>query len=376
VEVVTAFGETDPYTLGVEEEFQILDPDDFGLVSRADEILGKGTDYEENLRTELFQAVVETASDVCQDVDEVREEVHRLRRGLADVIEDKGYKIAAAGTHPFALWEDQDHTESDRYEDLIDEVGWPARRDLIFGLHVHVAVRNPGEAIYVNNHIRPFLPLVLALSANSPFWQAEETGLMATRTRIFDAMPRTGMPTRFANWTDFTQTLERLKAVGSIEDVTRIWWDTRPRPDLGTVEIRMADLPTDPRITVALTALIQALVVRLSRAHRAGEQPPVRHEADIIEENRWRAIKDGIHAEFIQYDNVDGVERMPIDRVLSSTIDHLAEVPRELGIKEELSLLVDRAERSEAGADRQLAVREREGSLQAVAGDLADRTVP
>jgi carboxylate-amine ligase len=373
---VTAFGETDPYTLGVEEEFQILDPEDFGLVSRADEILGKGTDYEENLRTELFQAVVETASDVCADVGEVREEVNRLRGGLADVLADKNYRIAAAGTHPFALWEDQDTTESERYEELIDEVGWPARRDLIFGLHVHVAVRNPGEAIYVNNALRPFLPLVLALSANSAFWQGERTGLRATRTRIFDAMPRTGMPHRFENWTSFIQTLERLKAVGSIEDVTKIWWDTRPRPDLGTVEVRIADLPTDPEVSVAIAALLQALVVRLSRAHHEGECPPVRHEADVIEENRWRAIKDGIQAEFIQYDNVEGTERLSVPKTLEATIEHLGDIPRELGVKDEISLLLERAQRGEAGAERQLEVYRETDDLSAVAEDLADRTVP
>ncbi len=373
---MTKFGSTDPYTLGVEEEFQILDPEDFGLVSRADEVLGKANGYEENLRSELFQAVIETASDVCSDVDEVREEVHRLRRGIDEMLTDKGYEMAAAGTHPFALWAEQEPTESERYRELIETVGWPARRDLIFGLHVHVAVRNPGEAVYVNNNIRPFLPLVLALSANSPFWQGEETGLMATRTRIFDAMPRTGMPRRFENWSDFCQTLERLKAVGSIEDVTKIWWDVRPRADLGTLEVRIADLPTDPEVSVALTALVQALVVRLTQAHEAGEQPPVRHEADVIEENRWRAIRDGISAEFIQYDNVDGVERLPVNEVLSRTIEHLGDVPAELGIKNELATLVDRAERGYAGADRQLEVYEDEGSLRAVARDIAQRTVP
>lgn len=373
---MSTFEQTEPYTIGVEEEFQILDPESFGLVSRADEILGKATDYEENLRTELFQAVVETASDVCADVEEVREEVYRLRRGLAEILDDKGYAMAAAGTHPFARWQDQDPTDQERYRELIDEVGWPARRDLIFGLHVHVAVRNPGEAIYVNNHLRPFLPLVLALSANSPFWQGEPTGLKATRTRIFDAMPRTGMPRRFANWTDFTQTLERLKAVGSIEDVTKIWWDVRPRPDLGTIEVRIADLPTDPDVSVALAALIQALVVRLSQAHENGEQPPVTHEADVIEENRWRAIRDGIQAEFIQYDNVDGTERLPVVDTMEATIDHLGPIPRELGTKNEMALLLDRAQRGRAGAERQLEVWDEQDSLQAVAQDVSERTLP
>lgn len=374
---MTSFGEKRPFTIGVEEEFQILDPETYDLVSRADEVLGKPTEgIEKNLRSELFQAVIETASDICHDIDEVRDEVHRLRNTLDETLETKGYKMGAAGTHPFARWRDQDHTPDDRYEELIDKIGWPARRDLIFGLHVHIAVRNPGEAIYVNDNIRPFLPLILALSANSPFWQGEETGLKATRTRIFDAMPRTGMPTRFETWTAFTRTLERLKAVGSIEDITKIWWDTRPRPDLGTIEIRIADLPTDPQVTIALTALLQALVVRLSHAHENGERPPVTHQTDVIEENRWRAIRHGIDASFIQYDNVDGVERLPVPRVLDATIQHLHDVPAELSIKDELATLVDRAHRGETGATRQLSTYEETGSLQEVTREIADRTAP
>lgn len=374
---MTSFGETNPFTIGVEEEFQILDPETYDLVSRADEVLGKPTEgIEKNLRSELFQAVIETASDICQDIDEVRDEVHRLRNTLNETLEAKGYKMGAAGTHPFARWEDQDHTPDDRYQELIDTIALPARRDLIFGLHVHIAVRDPGEAIYVNDNIRPFLPLILALSANSPFWKGDETGLKATRTRIFDAMPRTGMPTRFETWTAFAQTLERLKAVGSIDDMTKIWWDTRPRPELGTVEVRIADLPTDAEATIALAALIQALVVRLSQAHEAGEEPPVTHQSDVIVENRWRAIRDGADAEFIQYDNVDGVERLPVPRVLDATLKHLGDVPAELSIKNELATLTDRATRGATGAQRQLDVYEDTRSLRDVTRDIAARTVP
>jgi carboxylate-amine ligase len=374
---MTSFGATEPFTIGVEEEFQILDPDDHSLVSHAGELLDQDLPgIEENLRSELFQSVIETASDVCGDVDDVRKEVWRLRRSVARALEDKGFGMAASSTHPFAHWRDQEPTDADRYEKLIDDIGWPARRDLIFGLHVHVSVRNPGEAIYVNDNIRPFLPLLLALSANSPFWEGEDTGLHATRSRIFDAMPRSGLPNRFGNWTTFQQDVHRLQAVGAIDDISDIWWDTRPRPELGTVEVRIADLPTDPQATVALAGLTQALVKRLADAHEAGEQPPVTHTDDIIEENRWRAIRDGVHAEFIQYDNVDGVERLGVDDVLEATVQHLDGAHQELGLKDEIAYLQDRAQRGHTGADRQLEVREEEGSLQAVAGDIAERSVP
>jgi len=371
------FGSTEPFTMGVEEEFQVLDPETFDLVSRADEVLGK-TDvpYEENLRTELFQAVVETASDVCQDIDEVREEIVRLRTGIAEELEDKGYRMGAAGTHPFALWEEQDHTDAERYRELISELQWPAKRELIFGQHVHVAVRNAGEAVYASNYLQPFLPLILALSANSPFWRGEDTGLKATRVRIFDAMPRTGLPPTFDNWTDYKQTVDRFMKAGSIDDLTKIWWDVRPRPDLGTVEVRMADLPTDPEVSVSLTAFVQALVVRLCKAREAGEAPPVEHGREVVEENRWQALRAGLDADLIQYANIDEIERLSVAEALERTMDHLGDVPGELGVKNELAQLVDLAERGQTGADRQIEAYEDTGDLKAVVEDIADRTVP
>jgi carboxylate-amine ligase len=363
--------------MGVEEEFQILDPETGDLVSRADEIMGKaGKSYEENLKSELFQAVVETASDICRDIDEVREEVLRLRRGLSEVFEEKGYRMAAAGTHPWARWEDQKMTDKQRYRDLLDEIRWPAKRELIFGQHVHVAIPHAGQAIYVNNHIRPFLPVILALSANSPFWRGEATGLMSTRVRIFDAMPRTGLPRAFDDYADFAETIERFKAGGSIEDITRIWWDVRPRPDLGTVEVRMADLPTEAETSIALPALVQSLVVRLGRAWKEGEDPPVRHKPEVIEENRWRALRGGLDTHFIQYANVGQVEQIPVRDAVLRTLDHLGDVPEELGVTAEIDHLRAMVENGGTDADRQLEVYDRTGELIEVVRDIAERTVP
>lgn len=374
---MTKFGASDPYTMGVEEEFQIIDPDTRELVSRADEILGKaGPSYEENFHAELFQSVVETASNVCADIDEVREEVLRLRHGLAEVLDEKGYAMAAAGTHPFARWEEQEHTKSERYEKLIEDVRWPAKRELIFGQHVHVALPDPGAAIYVNNHIRPFLPVLLALSTNSPFWKGEPTGLMSTRVRIFDAMPRTGLPREFKNWSDFQETIDRFKAVGSIDSVSSIWWDVRPRPSIGTVEVRMADLPTEADQSIALVALVQCLMVRLHQAYMDGEDPPVQHAPEVIEENRWRALRDGLGAQFMQYANVGTIEKIHARDAVLRTIDHLGDVPDELGVGREIGLIERLAQNGDNGAKRQLRVYERTGDLNAVVDDIVARTLP
>jgi carboxylate-amine ligase len=374
---VTSFDETEGYTIGVEEEFQILDPKTGQLVSRIDEVLGKaGPDYQENIMSEIFQAVVETATDVAEDVDELREEITTLRQHLLDFMQDKGYTIAAAGTHPTAKWEDQDVTDKERYEDLVEEMRWAAKRELIFGQHVHVSVDNPPQAIFVNNCIRPFLPMILALSANSPFWQGRETGYRCSRVRIFDALPRTGVPRAFDDWADFEETLDKFKAAGSIEDITEIWWDVRPRGDLGTVELRIADLPTTIDESVALAAFTQALVARLCQAHDQGEAPPIDHDTEVIEENRWRALRDGLDAELIQRTESGDIEEVHVRDAIRSALDMLGDVPQELGVKDEMSTIETLLETGETGADRQLRIYEEEEDFLPVIRDLVERTKP
>lgn len=374
---MTEFGSTEPFTMGVEEELQILDPETGELVSRIDEVLGRAGDEDgENIQTELFQSVVETASDICADVDEVREEVHRLRGKLLDHCEDRGYTIAAASTHPTALWREQDYTDKERYEELIEEVQWPAKRELIFGVHVHVAVEHPQQAIFVNNHFRPFLPLILAVSTNSPFWKGEATGLKATRPRIFDALPRSGVPRAFRDFADFKAAVDTFKAVGSIDDVTTIWWDIRPRPDLGTVEMRIPDIPTDAEETIALAGLTQAIVKRLADAWEHGEEPPLEHNIEVIHENRWRAMRDGIEADLIQISEDGEPEAVPFADAIDSTFELLGDVPSELGLKDEMATIRDIVDRGETGAERQLRIYEETDDFLEVIRDIVDRTPP
>lgn len=377
VAAVTEFGSTEPFTLGIEEEFQILDPETGELVSRIDEVMGKADpSMEENLQSELFQAVVETASDICTDIDELREDVCRLRGALIDTMAEKGYTIAAAGTHPFALWEEQDYTDRPRYDELIHDVQWPAKRELIFGQHVHVAVENAPQAIYVNNGLRPFLPLLLAISTNSPFWRGVSTGLKSTRVRIFDALPRTGPPREFASFADFQAAVDTLAAGGSIEDITKIWWDVRPRPDLGTIEMRIPDLPTTVDESIGLAALTQALVVRLARDFERGEQRPIRHIPEVIDENRWRALRDGLDAELIRVDETGEVRTMSVEGAIEDTLTLVEDVVQELGLKQEMAHIEEIVQRGETGADRQLRIYEDTGEFTKVVGDLVERTPP
>jgi len=374
---MTEFGSSEPFTLGVEEEFQILDPETGELVSRIDEVMGKAEPgIEENLQSELFQALVETTSDICADIDELREDVSRLRGALIDTMADKGYTIAAAGTHPFALWEEQDYTDRPRYDELIDDVQWPAKRELIFGQHTHVAVENAPQAIYVNNGLRPFLPILLALSSNSPFWRGVSTGLKSTRVRIFDALPRTGIPREFSSFADFQAALDTLAAGGSIEDVTKIWWDVRPRPDIGTVEVRIPDLPTTVDESIAVAALTQALVVRLARDFEQGEERPLQHTPEVIDENRWRALRDGLEADLIRVGDDGEVETMSVESAVKDTLALVDDVVQDRGLKEEMATIEEIVQRGETGADRQLRIYEETGEFTEVMSDLVERTPP
>lgn len=365
------------FTIGVEEELQVVDPETWELVARADEIIGKAEpSMERNLRSELFQSTVEVASDACTDVDELREEILRLRHGVADLLEDEGRTIAAAGTHPFSRWQDQERSEAPRYEQLVEEIGWPARQELIFGLHVHVAVRNPAEAIHVVDHLRPYLPLLLGMSANSPFWQGEDTGLAAARLEILDGMPRTGMPPAFERWEAFDQALEGLKQASQVDDVTMVWWDIRPRRDLGTVEVRIPDLPTEPEASLELAALSQALVAWLAEGFREGAEPPLKHPQEVIEENRWRAVRSGYEAELVQLGEEGEVEAIALPQALERTLERLEPIAEELGVEDALKAARARTRSGASGAARQRAVHEERGDLRAVARDLAARALP
>src|SRR5438105_14245520 len=233
------FGRSAPFSIGVEEEFQLLSPESYELVSRFDEVAEAARD--ERVKPELLQSVLEVATSVGRDAPEAIEEAHELRARLRDAAAERGTLIASAGTHPFSRYEHQDVTDAPRYTGLMEKMQWIAERELIFGLHVHVGMRSGDEAISVSNALRTWLPELLALSGNSPFWHGRDSGLASTRSKVFDTFPRSGLPPAFASFEEYELLIERGVRTNCFKDYTYVWWDLRPHPRLGTIEVRICD---------------------------------------------------------------------------------------------------------------------------------------
>src|SRR5205809_7002860 len=250
-----AFGTGELYTLGVEEEYMLLDSETFDLVQHIDTVLAAvaGHELEAQLKAELMQSVLEIATPCCRPAADVDRELRRMREYVTSVAADKSLRVGSAGTHPFSLFERQRITARDRYRALVDQMQYVARRELIFGLHIHVAVDDAEKAIQVVNGLLVELPLLLALSASSPFWRGEATGLASTRQLVFAAFPRSGPPPRFRNYADYAEVVGQLERTGCIADYTHIWWDIRLHPRLGTIEIRICDAVTHVEDVVAIT---------------------------------------------------------------------------------------------------------------------------
>jgi len=257
------------FTIGVEEEFQIVDPETWELRSHVSELLASSASLGDQIKRELHQSIVEVGSKICRDVTELEHEVIHVRRELSQNAERVGLRIAAAGTHPFSNWKDQILSPGERYENIVEELQQLARSLLIFGLHIHVAVPDRASTIELLNEARYFLPHLLALSTSSPFWQGRDTGLKSYRTTVFRRFPRSGIPDEFGSWSEYEEYLNTLVELHCIDDGKKVWWDLRPHPLFGTLEFRVCDVPTSPRVTVALAALAQALVVKLYRLRRS-----------------------------------------------------------------------------------------------------------
>jgi carboxylate-amine ligase len=367
------FGTSRRFSLGVEEEFQLVGRESYELVSRIDEILSEVEDEDEHegrVKPELLQSVVEVATNVAHSVHEAMDDLRSLRARLRDAAAEREALIVSAGTHPFSLYEHQEVTDRPRYRELVEDMGWVAERELIFGLHVHVGLGSPDTAIACSNATRTFLPELLALSANSPFWQARPTGLASTRTKIFEAFPRSGLPPAFASWEEFELLVDRGIKAGSFADYTYIWWDLRPHPRLGTIELRICDAQASIEAVEGIVALVQSLVATLAGAYEAGEILPVQ-PVTLVDENKWRATRDGLDARLVDLDN--DTERSAREAVLA-LVERSEPAARRLGCAAELNSLEALLARG-TGADAQLGVYEETGSLLAVAQWLAEETV-
>jgi glutamate---cysteine ligase / carboxylate-amine ligase len=368
-----AFGRGEAYTLGVEEEYMLLDSESFDLVQRIDTVLAAivGHEDEARIKPELMQSVLEVATPVCRTAGDADRELRRLRKAVREIASDHGLRVGSAGTHPFSLFERQRITARDRYRALVDQMQYVARRELIFGLHVHVAVDDPDKAINVINGLLVDLPLLLALSASSPFWRGEPTGLASTRQPIFAAFPRSGPPPRFRDYADYAEVIGYLEHTGCIADYTHIWWDIRPHPKLGTVEIRICDGVTRVEDAIAIAAFCQALVKHYSELHERDGEVPGYHRI-LTTENKWLSVRYGLEAPIM--DLATGRRnRIAVAQLVRRRMRELVPHARELGSERELEGIMEILRRGN-GSDRQLRVYNANNDIVEVAREIADTT--
>jgi len=368
-----AFGKSDPYTLGVEEEYMLLDGETFDLVQHVDTVLAAvaGHELEPVINQELMQSVLEIATPVCHTTGEVSDQLGRIRGYVIGVAREQGLRVGSAGTHPFSLFERQRITAKDRYRALVDQMQYVARRELIFGLHIHVAVDDPEKAIQVVNGMLPQLGPLLAMSASSPFWRGEPTGLRSSRQMVFAAFPRSGPPPRFENYADYAEVVGQLEKTGCIADYTHIWWDIRLHPRLGTVEIRICDAVTRVEDAVALAAFCQALVKHYCERYDRGEEIPSYHRI-LTTENKWLAARYGLEAPVM--DLATGRRnRVAVAQLVRRTLRDIEPHARELGSERELEGIRDLLSRGN-GADRQLRIFNANRDIVEVVREIADAT--
>jgi glutamate---cysteine ligase / carboxylate-amine ligase len=368
-----AFGKSDAYTLGVEEEYMLLDGESFDLVQHIDTVLAAvaGHELETRINAELMQSVLEIATPVCHTAGDVAEQLRRLRGYVGEVARERDMRVGSAGTHPFSLFERQRITAKDRYRALVDQLQYIARRELIFGMHVHVAVDDPEKAIQVVNGLIGHLAELVALSASSPFWRGEATGLASSRHMVFAAFPRSGPPPRFRDYADYAEVVGQLERTGCIADYTHIWWDIRLHPRLGTIEIRICDAVTRLDDVVAITALCQALVKHYAERFDAGEEIPSFHRI-LTTENKWLAARYGLEAPVMDL-HTGRRNRVPVAQSIRRTLRLVEPHARELGSEVELAG-VERILRRGNGADMQQRVFNANRDIVEVVREIAAET--
>jgi glutamate---cysteine ligase / carboxylate-amine ligase len=368
-----AFGRSDPYTLGVEEEYMLLDAETFDLVQHIDTVLEAvaGHELEPRINAELMQSVLEIATPVCRTPAGIDRQLRYIRGYVSDIAREQGLRVGSAGTHPFSLFERQRITARDRYRSLVDQLQYVARRELIFGMHIHVAVDDAEKAIQVVNGLLPQLGPLLALSASSPFWRGEPTGLRSSRQMVFAAFPRSGPPPRFENYADYAEVVGQLEKTGCIADYTHIWWDIRLHPRLGTIEIRICDAVTRLEHVASLVAYCQALVKLFSERFDRGDPIPSYHRI-LTTENKWLAGRYGLEAPLM--DLATGRRnRIPVAKLIRRTLKELEPHARELGSERELEG-IEEILRNGNGADRQLRVFNANRDIVEVVSEIADAT--
>ena len=358
-------------TLGVEEEYQIIDGDTRQLTSYVGDVLEQGAViFRDQVKPELLQSQVETGSHVCRNIGEVRQEVTRLRAMVSEIAERNGCRIVAAATHPFSRWQDQIITEKDRYKALLSTMKVIARRLLIFGMHVHVGIPDRELRIDVMNQLTYFIPHFLSLSTSSPFWLGQNTGLKSYRSVIFEDLPRTGIPENFNTAAEYDQFLEILIKTECLDEPTKIWWDIRPHPKFPTLEIRVCDALTRVDDVIAVVARLQAMVAKLIQL-RLNNQTWRPYRRALVEENKWRAIKDGLDGQLI---DLGKTEQVPTRFLVEEMLDFVDDVVDPLESRREIERVREILKEG-TSSDRQIQTFEQTGSLKAAVDMLADETM-
>jgi carboxylate-amine ligase len=355
------------YTIGIEEELMIVDGETLDLVNAIESLLDDAP--QGAIKPELMESVLEISTDPCKTIPEAGAQLRALRRQVMDAANGRGLRIGSAGTHPFALWEEQRIVARPRYRDLISALRFVARQELIFGMHVHVGVDDPDKAIHIANGMRVHVPVLVALGANSPFWRADLSGLVSTRTPIFRAFPRVGIPPAYRDWQDYQDRIGFMQRSGVMEDYTYLWYDVRPHPNFGTVEIRACDSQTRIEHTLGLAALIQAMVKELAIHYESGE-PLSDYPWEMLDENKWLASRHGLDGELV---DLPSAERVATKALARRLFDRLREHAVDLGAEEEFAGVEDLLERGN-GAARQIVVWEANHDLRELVADIVDAT--
>jgi glutamate---cysteine ligase / carboxylate-amine ligase len=358
------------FTIGVEEEFQIIDPMTCELRSHVMQLVNEvSPSIQDQVKHEMHQSIVETGTRICENVGELRTEMHRTRGELIAAAERAGLQVAAAGTHPFSSWIDQVISPGERYENIVEELQQLARSLLIFGMHVHVAMPDKQTTIDIMNMVRYFLPHLLSLSTSSPFWMGRNTGLKSYRTTVFRRFPRTGVPEHFESWSEYENFVNLLVQLNCIDTGKKIWWDVRPHPVFGTLEFRMCDVTTKVEEACAIAALTQAIVVKLHRLYTSNQSWRIYRRA-LIEENKWRAARYGIEGKMIDFGKE---QEVPMKTLIPELLELVDDVVDDLGSRSAVNY-VHTILREGTSAERQLRVFEQTGDLRAVVQHVVAET--
>jgi glutamate---cysteine ligase / carboxylate-amine ligase len=359
------------FTIGIEEEYQTIDPVTRDLRSHIhSEILEKGKMVlQEKVKAEMHQSVIEVGTGVCDTIKDAKEDVKKLRHDMIALAKQHGLRLCAGATHPFADWRAQEIYPDERYKTIVEDLQLVARANLIFGLHVHIGVEDRETSIHLMNAARYFLPHILALSTNSPFWLSMETGLKSYRCKVFDKFPRTNIPDYFPSWGEYESFVNLLIKTKCIDNAKKIWWDIRPHPFFNTLEFRICDLPMRVDETIAIAALIQATIAKLYRLHSANQGFRLYRRA-LIMENKWRAARYGLDGKLIDFGKQ---KEVPVRDLIREYLEFIDDVVDELDSREELDYIHTILEHG-TGADRQLNVFKQTGDLKKVVDYMAEET--